>query len=309
MPATDILNAQLGWDQNLGDSMNPSYGFTRKRPTNLLKKKPAGSTPWSRETENTGHVFELSWIGRTLACAQKLKWYYEQYEDGFFTYIDWDGTFGEKGRHYVGNFVTEPNLVLTANNLWDVQNVLFEEVPTVGMVQYPWDWDREAIYRYAFNDFGDQKLATFSNASPGWAPNVRAMRGAGNAVTVTTMDNPGAAATAGPPASPGNAGDWACYEYRGYGFKLYLMAGPEFGQCGISVDGVPVSVADWVHRSWMYATATFDCYAAADEGPQLIYSAPNMPLDFHRVQVSVLATKNASATAAAISWHSLVVMR
>jgi len=54
MPATDILNAQLGWDQNLGDSMNPSYGFTRKRPTNLLKKKPAGSTPWSRETENTG---------------------------------------------------------------------------------------------------------------------------------------------------------------------------------------------------------------------------------------------------------------
>src|SRR6185437_2167324 len=165
MPASDILNPKRGWDQNLGDSMNPSFGFVRKRATTLLNKKATGSTPWSRETQNTGHSFALTWIGRTLAVAQELKWYYEQYEDGFFTFVDWDGTVGPQGRHYVGRFTSEVSPVETENNSWDVQNVMFEEMPTVAMIRYPSDWEHEAVRRYAFNDFGDQKLATFTSAN------------------------------------------------------------------------------------------------------------------------------------------------
>ncbi len=283
MPASDILNPKRGWDQNLGDSMNPSFGFSRKRPMTQLHKKPTGSTPWSRETQNTGHSFSLSWLGRTLAVALKLKWYYEQYEDGFFTFIDWDGSVGSQGRHYVGRFTSEVSPVETENNKWDIQNVTFEEMPTVGMQRPPSDWDHEAIRRYAFNDFGDQKLATYSSQAAGWTANARQIAG----VPITTMDNPGAAA---------NAGDWAQYEYRGYGFKLYLMSGPEFGQCAVWVDGA-------------VANANVDCYDSQEIGPQRTLAQLDLPLDFHRVKVIVNGAHNAQATAGTISWHSLEVMR
>ena len=284
MPATDILNPTMGWDQNLGDSMNPSFGFTRKRATTLLHKKPVGGTPWSRETQNTGHIFSLSWLGRSLAVALKLKWYYEQYENGFFTFIDWDGSFGLAGRHYVGRFTSEVTPVETANNRWDGQSFTFEEMPILGMVQFPSDWDHEAVTFYPFDDFGDQQLAPYSTGLvPGWSANARLIQG----VPVTTLDNPGAG---------GNLNDWACYEYRGYGFKLFLMSGPEFGQCTVSLDGTAVG-------------GTIDCYMAADSGPQMVLMQQNVPLDFHRVQVNVSAAKNALATAPTISWHSLQVMR
>jgi hypothetical protein len=67
--------------------MTPDYGFNRVRTGTLLTKKPVGGTVQSRETQNTGHVFSLSWNSRTWACVQRLKWYSEQYERGFFTII------------------------------------------------------------------------------------------------------------------------------------------------------------------------------------------------------------------------------
>lgn len=279
MPSTDILNPTAIWQEDIQDSMCPNYGFTRKRASTRLNTKAIGGTPWTRETQNTGHIFTLSWLGRTYACVQRLKRYFEQYEDGYFTIIDWDGG----GRHYVGRFTSEVTPIETGNGMWDVQNVTFEEMPQATMVKYPDDWDHDAIRFWAFNDFGDQKLATFSSISVGWTKNVRAI----GASVVTTMDNPGAA---------GNAGDWGCFEYRGYGFRLYLMGGPEFGQCTVQLDGVQVG-------------GTIDCYALADIGPMMVVQQQNVCLDLHRVQVNVAAAKNAAATAPTISWHSLEVMR
>lgn len=280
MPATDILNPTKGWDQKLGDSMNPSFGFTRKRATTQLRKKPVGGVPWTRETQNTGHVFTLSWIGRTLAVAVKLKWYYEQYEDGFFTFIDWDGSFGEKGRHYVGRFTSEVTPVETENNRWDMQGVTFEEMPQVSMVEYPQDWDHEAITLLPINDFGEQKLATFAVPTIIVGGGYRPLGGA-------------------PPSYAGlggTVGDWGCYEYRGYGFKLFLAKGPTYGQCSISLDGVVIE-------------ATVDCYAAADNGPQIACFRPNVDLDIHRVQATALGTKNGASSSTNIAWAWLQVMR
>lgn len=283
MPASDVLNPSPYWQESLQDSLCPNYGFTRKRTATRLTKKPVGSTPWSRETGNTGHSFPFSWLERSTACMKRIKRYYEQYEDGFFTIIDWDDKQpGGPGRHYVGRFTGDFSAIETGNGVWDIQDLMFEEMPQVAMLRYPSDWDNDAIRFYAFNDFGDQKLATYSSQETGWAANQRNVLGQ----AATTMDNPGVT---------GNAGDWATFEYRGYGFRLYLMSGPEFGICDISVDAVGVA-------------GTFDCYAAEDIGPRMILSQ-NLPLDLHRVQVSVTATKNENATGAAISWHSLEVMR
>lgn len=285
MPASDILNPTQGWDATLGDSMNPSYGFTRKRASTQLHKKAVGGTPWTRETQNTGHTFVFSWLGRTWACVQRLKRYYEQYEDGFFTIIDWDGG----GRHYVGRFTTEIVPTLTANNKWDVQSVTFEEIPEQSMVEYPSDWDHDAIAFFITNDFGDQKLAI----NGAWSQTARtAVAGAQGTAHVSlatlgtayvTMDD------------PGTSGDWACYEYRGYGFRLYMLKGPEFGQADIYIDGVLLE--------------TVDLYTATDIGPQIVVAQQSMPLDFHRVKVVCDGTKNASAMGTAVSWYALEVMR
>jgi hypothetical protein len=272
MPETDILNPVQGFDPDLGDSMNPSFGFTRKRANTRSNKKPTGGQPYSRELSNAGHVYTLSWLGRTLAVAQRLKWYAEQYEDGFFTIIDWDSN----ERQYVGKFTSDVNPVLTANNKWDMQMVEFTEIPICPMVQYPTDWVHEAIWHYPFNDYGDQKLAV----SGAWAKATHVF----GTKTVTTMDTAGA-----------NAGDWAQFEYRGYGFQLSMLKGPAFGKTDIYVDGALLQ--------------TVDCYAAVNQGPQIVLSKAGISLDFHRVKAVVDATQNAGATAPALSWAGLQVMR
>ena len=38
MPETDILNPTWTWDSSIEDSMNPDYGFTRKRANTQLRK-------------------------------------------------------------------------------------------------------------------------------------------------------------------------------------------------------------------------------------------------------------------------------
>lgn len=280
MPQTDILNPSPGWDENLGDSMNPSYGFTRKRASTQLRKKAVGGTPWTRETQNTGHSFSLSWLGRTLGCVMKLKWYYEQYEDGFFTYIDWDGTVGQAGRHYVGRFTSEVSPTETANNRWDVQAVTFEEIPQQPMITYPNDWKNEAIYLWPFNDFGDQKTATQGTWTAGYP------MGAPHAGTVQSQSLTSAGT---------NAGDWAQQEYRGYGFQLQMLKGPAQGIVQVYLDGALIG--------------TVDLYQATAQSPRVVVTHTAVALDIHRVQVVVTNTKNSASSAPAATWWALRVMR
>jgi hypothetical protein len=268
MPETDILNPVPGFDPTIGDTMSPNFGFTRKRPLTRLNKKAPGGGPYTRETSNGGHQHILSWIGRTWRCAQILKWYYEQYEDGYFTIVDWDNG----GRHYVGRFETEVAPVETANGKWDVQNVTFTEIPLVPMVQYPNDWEHDAVDRLVTNDFGDQKLCTQGT----WALATH--------MALTTMDN------------PGNLSEWAQMEYKGYGFRLWLLKGPEYGQVTVYLDGVQQG-------------ATIDLYAAQDQGPQAVATVEAVPLGIHRVMVIASGNKNVAATAAGVSWYKLEVMR
>lgn len=282
MAQTDVLNPAPGWDPDLGDSMNPSYGFTRKRGSTQLRKKAVGGTPWSRETQNTGHAFSLSWLGRTLACVERLKWYSEQYEDGYFTIVDWDGGAGEQGRHYVGHFTSDVIPTETANNRWDVQNVMFEEIPQQPMVKYPGDWRPKvnAIWIWPFNDYGDQKTATQGAWTAGYP------LGAPPAGQVQSQ----ALTSAGT-----NAGDWAQHEYRGYGFKLFMLEGPDFGIVEVFLDAVLI--------------ATVDLYKAVATGPAAVVWKGNVPLDIHRVQVVMTNTKNAASSAPAATWWGLQVMR
>lgn len=281
MPETDILNPIAGWDTTLGDSMNPSYGFTRKRANTLLTKKAVGSTPWTRETQNVGHTFELSWLGRTWPCVQRLVQYYEQYQDGYFTVIDHDAG----GRHFVGRFTTSVSPVEVSNNKYDVMGVVFEEMPMVPMVSYPSDWNHESILFNLANDFGDQKLATSGAWTPGVIASPQITLGGFLRTTLPTavMND------------PGTANDWATYEFRGYGFQLWMVTGPAQGQVNVYLDGVLVQMVD--------------CYSANAASVQMVLSLPNTSLNIHDLQVVALGTKNAASTGLNVGWYGVQVMR
>lgn len=280
MPETDILNPTAIWESDVQDSMCPNYGFSRKRPATLLQKKAVGSTPWTRETQNVGHVFSLSWLTRSWACVQRLVQYYEQYQDGYFTIIDHDGG----GRHFVGRFTSDVAPVEAGNGMYDVENVNFEEIPMVPMVQYPNDWDHESILFNVQNDFGDLKLATsgawtLGNAT---APQIT-LGGILRATLPTAIMN-----------DPGTANDSATYEYRGYGFQLWMQTGPAQGQCAVYLDGVFLQ--------------NVDCYAAAS-AVAMVLSYPNASLNIHDLKVVALGTKNVSSTGTALGWYAVQVMR
>jgi hypothetical protein len=287
MPETDILNPTSTWSSDIQDSMNPDYGFTRKRMSTQLRKKAVGGTPWTRETQNTGHTFSFTWLTRSWACIQRLKQYYEQYEDGYFTIVDHDGG----GRHYVGRFTSEVNPVEVGNDMWDAQNVTFEEMPQAPMVSYPSDWDHESILFGIVNDRGDQKLATQGAWTQGAIAQAAItlggiLRGTGGTIPLpgVVMNNPGT-----------NAGDWATFEYRGYGFQLWLVKGPAQGKCDLYIDGV--------------LNSTIDCYAASAAAAASVITIGNLSLDIHDVQIFVDATKNVSSTGLNIGWYGLQVMR
>jgi hypothetical protein len=95
--------------------------------------------------------------------------------------------------------------------------------------------------------------------------------------------------------NPGTALDWATYEYRGYGFKLWMSQGPEFGKADVYLDGVLLT--------------TVDCYNVADLGPQIVLTEQSISLDIHRVKVICDGTKNIAASATNITWWALQVMR
>jgi hypothetical protein len=288
MPATDVLNPVAGWTPAEGDSINPSYNFVRNRPSTLLRKKPIGGHAWERETQNTGHVFELGWTGRTWATIQRVKWYYEQYErGGFFTFKNWDAG----GREYVGKFTSISQETETMNARWNISAV-FEEVPSAPMVNYPSDWDHDAVLLQVNSDWSEQQLAvkdasSWSEATTATLPAITLggrLRGSGvGAIPLSNVVM----------TNPGTAGDWATYEYRGYGFKLWLSTGPAFGKADVYVDDVLLS--------------TVDCNAVANTGPVAALTNQNMPLDIHRVMVSCDGTTSGSGTT--ITWWALQVMR
>ena len=155
MAETDILNPVSKWVDSISDNPSPDYGFTRSRPDVRARVKAPGGAPDSREVQNAGHTFKLGWLNRSYACVQMVMRYAAQYEDGYFTLIDQDGG----GRHYVGRFTGDINPVQLGNDSYDLRDLTFEEYPGAPMLQYPTDWDHDAVFLNPFADGGKQNVA------------------------------------------------------------------------------------------------------------------------------------------------------
>ncbi len=273
MPETVILNPTTVWDEEIQDCMMPDYGFTVDRPQTRAVVKPAGGRPYSRETANTGHTFQLSWLNRSFKCVQRLKRFFEQYEDGFFTIIDWDGG----GRHYVGRFTGNFPRVQLGNDRYQVQGLTFEEIPGVPMLEYPSDWDNDSVLLKPLNDFGDIQVGILG----AWAQQIQT--------------DPETGATNEWLLSNGTAGDMVAVEYRGYGCRLYMGLGPNAGTVEVFFDGVSQGI--------------IDLYQPVDEILQVVLELGQVSLDFHRVKVVTTGNNNVASGGATAKYGYLEVMR
>ena len=267
MAQTDILNPTPT------HPLNPDYGFQKKRPLTHLNAKANQGAPYFREITDTGHQFSLSWNDKLASHARKLKWYYEQYRDGFFTLIDHEGG----GRHYVGRFSQPVEPSPTGNNRWSVQQVLFDEVPLAPMLNYPSDWNNDAIWRLLLNDFGNRMVAIVSGT---WG-----LSAAGQAKSGEVLYDAAPATT-----------DQVSYVYAGYGFQFWSITGPAAGKANLLLDGATVGAVDF--------------YAAAAGAPsQLLLEVQNVPLGIHTVTLQPTATKDPASGGTMVYWDALKVMR
>lgn len=153
---TDILNPTST------DELNPDYGLARKRPPTHAEAKAIGGPPYMREVTDMMQVYTLSWgsdisNSKMHADMKRLKWFYEQFRDGYFTIIDYEDTSTDSGlpRHRVGRFLDPVEPVCAGNLWWQAVGIRFIEIPDVPMVQYPDDWSGDSIWRFTLNDFGE----------------------------------------------------------------------------------------------------------------------------------------------------------
>ena len=252
--------------------LNPDYGFQKKRPLTHLNAKANQGPPYFREITDILHGFSLNWNDKLAGEARKLKWYYEQYRDGFFTVIDHEGG----GRHYVGRFSQPVEPIPTSHNHWSVQQITFDELPGVPMVVYPSDWANDAIWRLLLDDFGDRMAAAVSGS---WTFAADAA-----AKSDYHFSNAGTATT-----------DQAAYVYAGYGFQFWAPTGPAYGQATILLDGV--------------AVGTVDFYSAGAKVASMLFQQQSVSLGIHTVVLQPLHTKNAASTGYTVLWDALKVMR
>jgi hypothetical protein len=272
MAQTDILNPTPT------HPLNPDYGFQKKRPLTHLNAKANQGSPYFREITDTGHQFSLSWNEKLASHARKLKWYYEQYRDGFFTLIDHEGG----GRHYVGRFSQPVEPSPTGNNRWSVQQVLFDEVPLAPMLVYPNDWNNDAVWRPLLNDFGDRMVAGVAGA---WTLSANV-----NAKSGYVFDNTG--------VITGGVAGVASYVYAGYGFQFWSIKGPACGIAQLSLDGVVLANIDLYRNLFGLSNAS-----------SMLFQQQNVSLGIHTVTLTATGTKNGSSSGYAINWDALKVMR
>ena len=257
--------------------LNPDYGWQKKRPVTHVVAKASMGPAYFREMTDMGHQFVLNW-GTTVDNAkmpsdvEQLKYFYEQYRDGFFTLIDHEGG----GRHYVGRFTTPVEPIPVSYNHWSVQGVTFEEVPTAPMLRYPGNWQYDAIWRYCISDFGELKVALTPTAD--WS-----------------IETTGLALNGVDLVSVGTAGDQATMSYVGYGFQFWARSGYTSGVAALYLDGVLVT--------------TLDQYAPGAPASAMMWQQLNVPLGLHTVGLLALHTKNAASAGYYVVWDALKVMR
>jgi hypothetical protein len=271
MAETDILNP-TNWQTTLDFNPNPSYGFSRKEGSNRQLQRPRMGTFITRDVVNGGNVFSLQWIGIPLSIVQRIKQLYHSYKNGYLTLIDVDAG----GRNYVGRFTNEPEANHTANGKYNIQGLIFEEVPLARMLQYPNDWTNGHTIN-VLDDFLNPLVAFMQGT---WITQISPVAPAGSAANDPSVYECYNAAAV--------SGDAAQIGYVGWGFQMTLRLAAGLGLCCIYLDGAEL-VTDLNLTTGAYAAIAAPATLVVTE-TSVQLTATNVPLNLHRLGLVVSAS-------------------
>jgi hypothetical protein len=130
--------------------LNPDYSLKITDPQVVSRWQARSGRPSFRRLAARGEVFELTWGKRLFADYLTLLAWMRQYENDYFSFIDWD----HGGRYYTGMFADQPQFTREGFNQVTI-NAQFVVVPTLPMFQYPTNWAQDAIFLEERAGFGD----------------------------------------------------------------------------------------------------------------------------------------------------------
>jgi hypothetical protein len=176
----------------------------------------------------------------------------------------------------VGRFSTPVEPSPISHNHWSVQQILFDEVPGVPMIQYPSDWMRDAIWAMSVNDFGNRMVA---NVGGTWTLMADANAKSGYRFASGGIE----------------LGIYAAaYVYLGYGFQFWAPTGPTLGKGQLVLDGNVVG--------------TVDFYSAAVNPSSMLFELQNVVSGLHTLTLQQTATKNGASSGYTVYFDALKVM-
>jgi hypothetical protein len=260
---TNILNPTVN------SPLNPDYGYTEDLPSLILSWKPRFGRPYSRMMADGGRQIQMEWNRAAFSTKVALQQWHQQYEQGFFTYADW-----EAGRYYSGRFAAPPQFIPTGSNNWGIK-ATFVELPGLPMFAYPANWGVDSIMLDGIDDFGANNVK-LTGAT--WGLSVVAPLGYGGSKFVS-----------------GTTNDTAEWQYYGYGFRLWSPTGSTYGIGELSLDGTVLGNVDF--------------YTVATVSSTPVYTSAAQRLGVHRVKLRVTGTKNASSSAFSMPADAVEVMR
>ena len=301
MAETDIINPTTEFWRSLRDSPNPSYGFERRSANNSTLSRVRLGAPYSRETMNEGFSFVLTYLNRPWSTILRLKYFYEAFKSGYFTYIDYDGG----GRHHVGRFITPIYEKEISNNSYSVQSVIFQERPTARMLVYPADFANWSRPVNVIDDDLNLAVATYSINAGAWALQLNPALAAPSATDPTAYELYNSAPTIGTILN-GWAGDFAQIQYVGWGFRMPFRIAPNLGKISVLVDGAVLCNIDCSTGAAVpllgQSAVVLPAGVTVANG---VLTSTNMPLDMHRIKVQFYLP---SATGVGIIYPAIQVI-
>lgn len=130
--------------------LNPDYAIKITDPQVVSRWQARSGKPFFRRLAARGEVFEMTWGKRMFADYLTLLQWVRQYENDYFSFIDWD----HSGRYYTGMFADQPTFTREANNQVTI-TAQFVVVPTLPLFQYPSNWGVDSIFLEEAAGYGD----------------------------------------------------------------------------------------------------------------------------------------------------------
>ncbi len=257
--------------------LNPRYGYVGTKPELLDMTEADSGKVIARNARVRGRIFDLTWERVPLATMHSILQWEEQYQLGFFTFVEWERT-----RYYSGHFAAPLSYVPEGNEAWTIRGQ-FKELPGKPMNTYPSNWSRDAIFLEERDDNGDDLIKQTGT----WT------YGSGDA------NSHGGARHTYPNADTTGKAEWV---YAGYGCRIWGKKANDLGIFNARVTRVRDGTV-------MAGPTAVDQYNSSTLASAALFTSASQALDRYRVAIEATNTKNASSSAKTITADAIEVMR